>query len=254
MKTKLKFITFSSILLISLSFQGLHAEKSAFFIGGMYEVGMATLKDKTTQYAGTSKTIAKTFSQDHNSVIEGFGIHVGYNQLFGKKGWAGFRYYGFYDWGVAKFKDVRMYDDNAIDLNSNFNLSSYGVGIDLLLNVVNFKFFSLGVFGGVAIGGNTWYAANHHKPLEVRQSNLPNVANGSGSVGGELHLKKTEFEWMFNTGIRSVIAKHVGIEAGFKIPMMTTPYLRFDTKDGTHSYSEDLKRNWSFYAAMYFLF
>ncbi|WP_104712154.1 outer membrane protein [Helicobacter cetorum] len=254
MKLNLKSKTFQSILLGALAMQGLQAEKSAFFIGGMYEVGIATLKNKTTQYASNSKTIAKSFPQTHNSMIEGFGIHMGYNQLFGKKGWAGFRYYGFYDWGVVNFKNVSMRDDNAIDLNSKFNLSSYGVGIDLLLNVVNFTHFSLGVFGGVAIGGNTWYSANHQKPLETRPSNLPSEANGSGLVGGDLHLKKTQFEWMFNTGIRSVIAKHVGIEAGVKIPMRNTPYLRFETKDGTHAYQEDLKRNWSFYAAMFFLF
>lgn len=198
---------------------GLQAEESATFIGAMYEVGGSTFK---------ARLKGRDFPQgsSRDAITQGVGIHVGYNQLFGQKGWVGLRYYGFYNWGLTNFG--RFVSNRSANFGKNtFNLSGYGVGIDLLVNFFNKEDFSLGVFGGVAVGGNTWTAAS---------------------------VSKTQFQWMVNAGVRAVIAKHSAIEFGVKIPMMHASYLAHP--DGVRLYSTDiyLKRDWAFTAAYYFLF
>ncbi|BCD46010.1 outer membrane beta-barrel protein [Helicobacter suis] len=194
----------------------LQAEQSAFFVGAMYEVGGSTFKarvlhDQTPSYA------------DRNAITQGIGVHIGYNQLFGQKGYFGLRYYGFYNWGLTNFGKI-VYNNASYFGRNTFNLSGYGVGIDLLINLFNGERSNFGVFGGVAVGGNTWSAVN-----------------GSNA---------TQFQWMFNTGVRLVVARHSAFELGVKIPMRVT-HMYTPVMENTYL---SLKRDWAFTAAYYFLF
>ncbi|MFC3847633.1 outer membrane protein [Helicobacter baculiformis] len=198
----------------------LQAEKSAFFVGAMYEMGGSTFKAKVLGSSAPKPSA--------NAITQGLGVHVGYNQLFGQKGWIGLRYYGFYNWGVTNFGEV-ISNSKVEFVNNTFNLSGYGVGLDLLLNLINTEGFSLGFFGGLAVGGNTWSLVKGNNP-------------------------QTKAQWLVNGGIRTVIAKHSGIELGFKVPMMQANYIKnFDGTrvDDTTLY---LKRDWAFTAAYYFYF
>ncbi|WP_104706491.1 outer membrane beta-barrel protein [Helicobacter bizzozeronii] len=198
---------------------GLQAEQSAAFVGVMYEVGASTFKARLH-----GQDLSKGPSR--SAITQGVGVHVGYNQLFGQKGWIGLRYYGFYNWGLTNFGN--FVSNNNINFGKNtFNLSGYGVGLDLLLNLFTGDNFNLGVFGGVAVGGNTWTASQ---------------------------VNKTQFQWMVNAGVRLVIARHSAIQFGVKIPMMRASYASHP--NGTEFYNTDiyLKRDWAFTAAYYFLF
>ncbi|BDQ27073.1 MULTISPECIES: outer membrane protein [Helicobacter] len=199
---------------------GLHAEKSAFFIGGIYEVGGSTFKARISG--------KKPNSMNRTAITQGVGVRVGYNLLFGEKGYVGLRFYGFYNWGLTNFGKV-VWNRNANFGKNTFNLSGYGVGADLLINLFNGEKSNLGVFGGVALGGNTWYAV--HGP------------------GGA-----TRFQWMVNVGVRAVIARHSAFEVGVKIPMLAT-HVQGRVDGGVfNDFSLSLKRDWAFTAAYYFLF
>ncbi|BCZ17516.1 hypothetical protein NHP190003_07980 [Helicobacter sp. NHP19-003] len=193
----------------------LSAEQSAFFIGGVYEVGGSTFKARID--GKNPNNVNRT------AITQGVGARVGYNLLFGQKGYVGLRFYGFYNWGLTNFGKV-VWNKNANFGKNTFNLSGYGVGADLLVNLFNGEKSNLGIFGGVAVGGNTWSAVH-----------------GSGA---------TRFQWMVNVGVRAVIARHSAFEVGVKIPMLAT-HVPNPVFDGINL---SLKRDWAFTAAYYFLF
>ncbi|AFI05753.1 outer membrane protein [Helicobacter cetorum] len=227
--------------LLFLGFQVAQAEKSAFFLGATYDLGKASLNGTMKEYRSSVSNGFDDLITKRHSTLQGFGARIGYNQLFGLKGWVGLRYYGFFDWAKADLGSVEIgqYAKNY-SRSSSFNRYGYGAGIDLLVNIINFSYFNLGAFGGVAIGGEVWSAKN-------QQLN---------SVVGALQtdFEKTHFDWMFNVGVRSVMIKHIGLEVGAKIPMSETPFLKYREKDRHYDYQEKLKRGVSFYAALYILF
>ncbi len=241
--------------LLLLSSMCLAGESSAFYVEGMYEVGLSNLNAqflhpefKTTDAQGKLNVTQLDVPYKNTAMTQGFGVHAGYKQMLAR-GWFGLRYYGFYDFGVTNFGTnclVKGLSETCLN-GAKTKLSAYGVGLDLLVNFVNFKMFSLGIFGGIAIGGNTWWQSNKHKSLLLLQGE-----------NARLKYKDTQFQWLFNVGLRSMIAKYLGIEAGVKVPMMTTPYVHSimagDDNGRTISYKETLKRAWSFYASMVIYF
>ncbi|BEG57391.1 Outer membrane protein [Helicobacter sp. NHP21005] len=197
----------------------LSAEQSAFFLGGVYEVGGSTFKARIDD--------KNPNNVNRTAITQGVGVRIGYNQLFGQKGYFGLRYYGFYNWGLTNFGRA-VWNKNANFGKNTFNLSGYGVGVDLLVNLLNGEKSNLGIFGGVALGGNTWSAVH-----------------GSGA---------TRFQWMVNVGVRAVIARHSAFEVGVKIPMLAT-HVQGRVDGGVfNDFSLSLKRDWAFTAAYYFLF
>ncbi|WP_104750287.1 outer membrane protein [Helicobacter cynogastricus] len=214
--------TLKTLSLLGVLVGGLSAEKSAFFVGAMYEMGGTSFKAKVLGQ-GTKNAIFPK-----NAITQGVGARIGYNQLFGQKGWIGLRYYGFYNWGLTDFGKV-ISNSNVAFTNNSFNLSGYGVGLDLLINLINTTGFSFGVFGGIAIGGNTWSLVKGNNP-------------------------QTKFQWLFNGGVRAVLARHSGIELGFKVPMMNANYTEYFNGTEVNESVIRLKRDWAFTAAYYFLF
>ena len=80
----------------------------------------------------------------------------------------------------------------------------YGVGGDLLFNFIDAPEHSFGIYGGVAIGAETWVAnGKEYKPSE-----------GSESYFG--------FQTTINAGVRGVFNEHNGIEFGIKFPLLDT--------------------------------
>ncbi|WP_104753717.1 outer membrane protein [Helicobacter salomonis] len=212
----LKALTLTAALCGSLQ-----AEESALFVGAMYEMGGSTFRAKVLGEGYVPKP-------GKNAITQGLGVHVGYNQLFGQKGWVGLRYYAFYNWGITDFG--KFVPNHKVEFTNNtFNLSGYGVGLDLLLNFINAESFSVGVFGGLAVGGNTWWLVKGNNP-------------------------QTKVQWLVNGGVRTVISKRHGLELGFKVPMMHVNYVETFNGSKFNNTTLFLKRDWAFTAAYYFYF
>ncbi len=247
MKNFLKISCQAALILSSLN-----AESSGFFLNGAYEVGQAYYNNELTINKKTE------FKSHNEQSFQGFGVGLGYNQLFGQKGWAGLRYYGFYDWAGVKFGTQYFAPGSYLQakggLNSNMNINTYGVGIDLLLNFVNSERFSMGFYGGVGVGGTTWSTQAKNRTITwsttLNEQQAERLLNGDYDVS--IALKSTVFQWSFNFGVRSVIAKHTGLELGFRIPMVATPYLTM--VNGDSSYKETFKRLYSFNVSYYLIF
>ncbi|WP_104748101.1 outer membrane protein [Helicobacter cetorum] len=227
-----------------------NAEQSGFFLQGSYEVGQAYYNNKLIIDGKTD------FNRHQKQTTQGFGVGVGYNQLFGQKGWVGLRYYGFYDWAEAKF-GTQHFEGGFLSkngLNSNMNINTYGAGIDLLINFVNLDKFSMGFFGGMAVGGTTWNAQAKNRDIVWNDTLDEKQAKSllAGDYQNSVELKSTVFQWLFHFGVRSVISRYTGLELSFKIPMAKTPYLNM--VGGDSSYQETFKRMYSFNVSYYVIF
>ncbi|AFI04059.1 outer membrane protein [Helicobacter cetorum] len=235
---------------LAFLFSALSAEKSGFFLQGSYEVGQAYYNNKLIINGQTD------FNRHQKQTTQGFGVGVGYNQLFGQSGWAGLRYYGFYDWAEVNF-GTQHFPEGLLSkngLNSNMNINTYGAGIDLLLNFVNLDKFSMGLFAGMAVGGTTWSPKAKNRDIVWNSALNEQQAKElmKGDYEDSVALKNTVFQWLFHFGVRSVISRYTGLELGFKIPMATTPYLNMTS--GDDSYKETFKRMYSFNVSYYIIF
>ncbi|WP_163498702.1 outer membrane protein [Helicobacter suis] len=178
-----------------------------------------------------------------NGAMNGFGVMIGQKFFFkvpnAKTKWAGIRYYGFFDYGLADLGP--QYSLVGYDQNVVLNMTAYGIGVDALGNFIDRKNASVGVFAGFAIGGNTWQssalnawkAAIHAHDPYASLAGLPSHGN---------------FNVWLNFGFRTNIYKHNGVELGIKLPMLVNKFIR------TAGLYYSLKRDYSLYLRYIYTF
>ncbi|WP_233707637.1 outer membrane protein [Helicobacter cetorum] len=184
---------------------------------------MNYLSSPTTTLTNNNKEI-ETKQQGY---MLGFGIKGGYKQMFNhyikgnkeskkKYGQFGLRYYAFldYNYGVLSQRNTNK---------ENMNMLTYGVGLDILVNVFENKLASYGIFGGFQVAGNSWLATRKY----------------SSSMKDS--IKATHFQCLFDFGLRTNILSHHGIELGVKIPMLSQRYI------DTANYKVNYKREFVYY-------
>ncbi|WP_324761487.1 outer membrane protein [Helicobacter cetorum] len=171
----------------------------------------------------------QSLNSSQSGDMNGFGVKMGYKQFFGRKRNLGLRYYGFLDYGNAKFGNG--------NLSVQTNLVTYGVGTDLLYNVFERsrgrEKTTLGLFAGIQLAGQSWF------------SNVLNQLNGKMPSD----TRHSSFQFLFDLGVRTNFSRrkpgrhtwHQGIEVGVKIPTIQHTY--FKTAGASASYI----RNFSFY-------
>ncbi|WRB76149.1 outer membrane beta-barrel protein [Helicobacter pylori] len=157
-------------------------------------------------------------SQTNNGAMNGIGVQIGYKQFFGEKRRWGARYYGFFDYNHAYIKSSFF--------NSASDVFTYGVGTDVLYNLINDKAtknskISFGVFGGIALAGTSWL-----------NSQYVNLATFNNFYSAKMNV--ANFQFLFNLGLRMNLARNKkkasdhaaqhGMELGVKIPTINTNY------------------------------
>ncbi|WP_231283026.1 outer membrane protein [Helicobacter cetorum] len=184
---------------------------------------MNYLSSPTTKLTNNDKDIEST----QQGYMLGFGIKGGYKQMFNyyikgnreskkKYGQLGLRYYAFldYNYGVLNQRNTNK---------ENMNMLTYGVGLDILVNVFENKLASYGIFGGFQVAGNSWLATRKYS------SNMKDK------------IRATHFQCLFDFGLRTNILSHHGIELGVKIPMLSQRYI------DTANYKVNYKREFVYY-------
>ncbi len=168
------------------------------------------------------KKVGMISSQNNNGALNGLGVQVGYKQFFGESKRWGLRYYGFFDYNHGYIKSSFF--------NSSSDIWTYGVGSDLLVNIINDSItkknnkLSVGLFGGIQLAGTTWLNSQY---VNLTAFNNPYSAK----------VNTTNFQFLFNLGLRTNLAtarkkdsehsaQH-GIELGIKIPTINTNYYSF---------------------------
>ncbi|UOR43277.1 Hop family outer membrane protein HopA [Helicobacter pylori] len=166
----------------------------------------------TTKEFGNNpfRSVGLINSQSNNGAMNGVGVQLGYKQFFGKNKFFGIRYYAFFDYNHAYIKSNFF--------NSASNVFTYGVGSDLLLNLINGgsnqnRKISFGIFGGIALAGTTWLNSQF-----VNLKTTTSIYNAK--------INNTNFQFLFNTGLR-LQGIHHGVELGVKIPTINTNYYSF---------------------------
>ncbi|MGL2750137.1 Hop family adhesin SabA [Helicobacter pylori] len=168
------------------------------------------------------KKVGMISSQNNNGALNGLGVQVGYKQFFGESKRWGLRYYGFFDYNHGYIKSSFF--------NSSSDIWTYGVGSDLLVNIINDSItrknnkLSVGLFGGIQLAGTTWLNSQY---MNLTAFNNPYSAK----------VNTSNFQFLFNLGLRTNLAtakkkdsersaQH-GIELGIKIPTINTNYYSF---------------------------
>ncbi|WRD80369.1 Hop family adhesin SabA [Helicobacter pylori] len=168
------------------------------------------------------KKVGMISSQNNNGALNGLGVQVGYKQFFGESKRWGLRYYGFFDYNHGYIKSSFF--------NSSSDIWTYGVGSDLLVNIINDSItrknnkLSVGLFGGIQLAGTTWLNSQY---VNLTAFNNPYSAK----------VNTSNFQFLFNLGLRTNLAtakkedsehsaQH-GIELGIKIPTINTNYYSF---------------------------
>nr|WP_033766361.1 Hop family adhesin SabA [Helicobacter pylori] len=168
------------------------------------------------------KKVGMISSQNNNGALNGLGVQVGYKQFFGESKRWGLMYYGFFDYNHGYIKSSFF--------NSSSDVWTYGVGSDVLVNIINDSItrknnkLSVGLFGGIQLAGTTWLNSQY---MNLTAFNNPYSAK----------VNTSNFQFLFNLGLRTNLAtakkkdsehsaQH-GIELGIKIPTINTNYYSF---------------------------
>ncbi|WP_104747527.1 outer membrane protein [Helicobacter cetorum] len=213
-----------------------NAEESSAFVGINYQVSMIQNQTKMVNSSGTQKPLMKF------PPYAGAGFQIGYKQFFGKKKWFGLRYYGFFDYNHNRFgvmkKGTPIGDSSFIYNSFSFggntlterdsyqgqyyvNLFTYGAGLDTLWNFVNKENMVFGFVVGIQLAGDSWASSIGNEISNyVKHSH-----NGST-------YSPANFQFLWNFGIRTHIAKYNSLELGIKVPTITHKYFYLVNEHG----------------------
>ncbi|WP_104696138.1 outer membrane protein [Helicobacter salomonis] len=245
------------ISLVLGSVSGLVAEENGVYLGASYQIGQARMytnvysewKDGTLYPPGTGPhynnfqgTNVSWHAKYGNGALNGFGIQVGQKLFFkppnAKTKWAGLRYYGFFNFGHANLGPQRS--DVGSSPEVRLNMTAWGVGIDALGNFIDRANASVGLFGGVAIGGNSWTSSttDFWKQQLIKRANLNYTPKTS----------PVNFQVWLDFGLRTNLFKHNGVELGVKVPLLVNQFLH------NQWWRYNLKRDYSVYVAYLYTF
>ncbi|EFX41764.1 outer membrane protein hopE [Helicobacter suis HS5] len=231
------------------------AEESGVFAGVGYQIGQGRMNTNLynlpgdyppgtgSDYKNWQGTNVSWHAKYGNGAMNGFGVMIGQKFFFkvpnAKTKWAGIRYYGFFDYGLADLGpqySLVNYNQNVV-----LNMTAYGIGVDALGNFIDRKNASVGVFAGFAIGGNTWQSSALNAWKAAIRAHDPHASLAGLPSHGNFNV------WL-NFGFRTNIYKHNGVELGIKLPMLVNKFIR------TAGLYYSLKRDYSLYLRYIYTF
>nr|WP_233707364.1 outer membrane protein [Helicobacter cetorum] len=198
-----------TIASIGLLLQTLHADEESatpswtknMYMGINYQTGSINLM---TNINGVKKLT--------NMGSNGIGINIGYNHFFKTDRVFGLRYFAFLDWEGYGMKYPKGYYGGN-------NMITYGIGVDAVWNFFQGSFYQddisveIGAFGGIAIAGNSWYIGN-------KGQELLGINAGFNDKG----VSVSNFQFLFNFGIKALFVDEHEFEIGFKFPTINDRY------------------------------
>ncbi|WP_240331019.1 outer membrane protein [Helicobacter suis] len=196
------------------------------------------------------RTLNSTTQQPFLANMGGADFVGGYKQFFGKAKRWGLRYYGLVSLEGGAFSQKTGDKYPTQGSMGNF---FYGVGIDGLWDFYRNKGYDVGAFVGMAVGGSSWAlgAGKSNGVCTTMVANTNCVSTDhyylKQSIGNDnINYSPTFVQWMFNFGIRANLGAHNGLEVGFRVPVINTPYYTQTSNSQTITYS--FRRVIAFYA------
>ncbi len=225
LRTLLKMLVGASLLTHALVAKEESAAPSwtkNLYMGVNYQTGSINLmtnihevREVTNYQTGYTNIITSVNSVRKltNMGSNGIGLVMGYNHFFHPDKILGLRYFAFLDWqGYGMRYPKGYYGGN--------NMITYGVGVDAVWNFFQGSFYQddisvdIGVFGGIAIAGNSWYIGS-------KGQELLGITNSST-------VDNTSFQFLFNFGLKALFVDEHEFEIGFKFPTINNKYYTTD--------------------------
>ncbi len=185
--------------------------------------------------AGTS-----TSSYPISANLYGGDLQFGYKQFFGKIRRFGLRYYGMFSGQTGNyhwFQNPSIQNSATPTIGSATNFF-YGAGVDALFNFYESDKHprTFGAFVGAMLGGSSWLLGEGYNNTNCDTFTYDgNRARTCASLNAQSAQKqedtKTSFaptfvQFSFNLGFRANFSKHIGVEAGVRVPVIDIPFYK----------------------------
>ncbi|CAM2899731.1 outer membrane protein [Helicobacter felis] len=196
----------------------------------------------------SSKGLDSATTDATSGNLFGGDVQLGYKQFFGKKKRFGMRYYAMFSaqggaYSYPQDYNVTLNSDGSVNTISytltNGALTNlfYGAGWDVLIDFFQSDTRSFGIFGGIMLGGTSWFLGEGNNSCATVNYNVSADKNGvactstktsyeqrAKKLGKQASYSPNYVQFAFNFGVRGNISKHNGFEIGVRAPVITTPY------------------------------
>lgn len=130
-----------------------------------------------------------------------YGVMMGYTHFFNN-------YFGGRIYGSLNALHIKFSDDGIESVDTLLSALYWGMNVDLITNFVALRNFDMGVYVGVFVGANTFLETGYADYI-VRM----------GEMSG-FKVKRTSFDFALNVGLRTIMAKNIGLEVALRVPFL----------------------------------
>lgn len=144
---------------------------------------------------------ASSFSTGEKKGGVNYGVMMGYAHFFNN-------YFGGRIYGSLNALHIKFSNEGIESVDTLLSALYWGMNVDLIANFVALRNFDMGVYVGVFLGANTFLETGYTDYI-VRVSEM------SG-----FKVSRTHFDIALNVGLRTMIAKNVGLEVALRVPFL----------------------------------
>lgn len=130
-----------------------------------------------------------------------YGVMAGYTHFFNN-------YFGGRIYGNLNALHIKFSNDGIESVDTLLSALYWGMNVDLIANFVALRNFDMGVYVGVFVGANTFLDTGYADYF-IRVAEM-----------GGFEVNRTSFDIALNVGLRTVIAKNIGLEVALRVPFL----------------------------------
>lgn len=144
---------------------------------------------------------ASSFSLDEKKGGVNYGVMAGYTHFFNN-------YFGGRIYGSLNALHIKFSNDGMQSVDTLLSALYWGMNVDLIANFVALRNFDMGVYVGVFVGANTFLETGY----------FDYIAKESKTNG--FKVNRIAFDVALNVGLRTAIAKNIGLEVAVRVPFL----------------------------------
>lgn len=144
---------------------------------------------------------ASSFSSGEKKGGVNYGVMAGYTHFFNN-------YFGGRIYGNLNALHIKFSNDGIESVDTLLSALYWGMNVDLIVNFVALRNFDMGVYVGVFVGANTFLDTGY----------FDYIARESKTNG--FKVNHIAFDIALNVGLRTAIAKNIGLEVAVRVPFL----------------------------------
>lgn len=139
-----------------------------------------------------------------------YGVMAGYTHFFNN-------YFGGRIYGSLNALHIKFSNDGMQSVDTLLSALYWGMNVDLVVNFMALRNFDMGVYVGVFVGANIFLETGYADYI-IRM----------GEMSG-FKVNRTSFDFALNVGLRTAIAKNIGLEVALRVPFLKSYAVNEDT-------------------------